>query len=132
MKWRILADLVVTVHAAYVGFVVFGLVAILAGYAMQWQWVRDPYFRLAHLAAILFVCAEAFGGWVCPLTTLEDAMRQRAGQAAYAGDFIGYWLDWLIFYNAPQWVFTTLYTAFGALVLATLWLVPPRLKRRRG
>jgi Protein of Unknown function (DUF2784) len=132
MKWRILADLVVTVHAAYVGFVVFGLVAILAGYAMQWQWVRDPYFRLAHLTAILFVCAEALGGWVCPLTTLEDAMRQRAGQAAYAGDFIGYWLDWLIFYNAPQWVFTTLYTAFGALVLATLWLVPPRLKQRHG
>jgi Protein of Unknown function (DUF2784) len=133
MKWRVLADLVVAVHAAYVGFVVLGLAAIVAGYVVRWRWVRNGYFRLAHLAAILFVCAEALGGWVCPLTTLENVMRQRARETAYAGDFIGYWLDWLIFYNAPAWVFTTLYTAFGALVVAMLWLVPPRFGgERRG
>lgn len=131
MKWRVLADLVVAVHAAYVGFVVFGLVAIIAGSVRRWRWVRNPYFRFAHLAAILVVCVEALGGWVCPLTTLENVLRRRAGQAAYAGDFIGRWLDWLIFYNAPAWVFTTLYIGFCALVLATLWLVPPRFGAER-
>jgi hypothetical protein len=123
--WRALADLVVAVHAAYVVFVVFGLAAILLGYFAGWRWVRNLYFRLAHLAAILAVCAEALLGWTCPLTTLENLLRERAGEAACAGDFIGRWLDWLIFYNAPTWVFTTIYLAFGALVLATLWLVPP-------
>lgn len=123
--WRTLADLTVAIHAAYVVFVVFGLAAILLGYAAGWRWVRSLYFRLAHLAAILAVCAEAVLGWTCPLTTLENYLRERAGEAAYAGDFVGRWLDWLIFYNAPAWVFTTVYLAFGTSVLATLWLVPP-------
>ncbi len=131
MAWRAVADLVVAVHVFYVGFVVLGLAAIIAGWALRWRWVRNIYFRLAHLAAILFVCAEALAGWVCPLTELEDALRQRAGQAGYPGDFIGYWLDWLIFYNAPPWVFTALYLGFGALVFATLWIVPPRFGRQR-
>ena len=123
--WRTFADLTVAIHAAYVAFVVFGLAAILLGYAAGWRWVRSLYFRLAHLAAILAVCAEAVLGWTCPLTTLENYLRERAGEAAYAGDFVGRWLDWLIFYNAPAWVFTTVYLAFGTSVLATLWLVPP-------
>ncbi len=123
--WRALADLIVAIHAAYIAFVVFGLAAILLGYAEGWRWVRNLYFRVAHLAAILAVCAEAVLGWICPLTTLENYLRERGGEAAYAGDFIGRWLDWLIYYDAPAWVFTTVYLVFGAIVLATLWLVPP-------
>jgi uncharacterized protein DUF2784 len=124
MCWRILADMVVAFHAAYVAFVVFGLAAILAGHAMGWRWVRNFYFRAAHLAAILFVCAEAVAGVACPLTTLENALRLRAGEFGYRGDFIGHWLDWMIFYDAPPWVFTGIYLGFGGLVLATFWLVP--------
>lgn len=124
MWWRVLADSVVAFHAAYIAFVVFGLIAILFGYAAGWRWVRNLYFRAAHLAAILLVCIEAIVGVACPLTTLENALRLRAGGVGYPGDFIGYWLDWIIFYNAPPWVFTAIYLAFGALVLATFWLVP--------
>ncbi len=123
---RLLADLTVALHAAYVAFVVLGLAAILLGYVAGWRWVRNLYFRLCHLAAILAVCAEAVLGRTCPLTTLENLLRQCAGEAGYAGDFIAQWLDWLIFYNAPQWVFTAVYLAFGAVVFATLWLVPPQ------
>lgn len=129
--WLALADSVAFIHAAYVGFVVFGFAAILLGYAAGWRWVHNLCFRLAHLAAILAVCAEALMGWTCPLTTLENWLRQRAGESIYAGDFIGRWLDWLIFYRAPLWVFTTMYLAFGAVVLATLWLVPPRMPSPR-
>ncbi len=130
--WRALADLTAVLHALYIAFVVFGFAAILLGCAMGWRWVRDVYFRLAHLAAIAAVCAEALAGWTCPLTTLENYLRERAGEAAYAGDFIGRWLDWLIYYNAPDWVFTTAYLAFGALVVLTLWLLPPRRSHRRA
>jgi hypothetical protein len=124
MWWQILADSVVAFHAAYVAFVVFGLIAILTGYAMSWRWVRNLYFRATHLAAILLVCIEAVVGVACPLTTLENALRLRAGGVGYPGDFLGYWLDWMIFYNAPPWVFTAIYLGFGALVLTTFWLVP--------
>jgi len=126
MRWRFLADIVAAAHAFYVAFVIFGLAAILIGYSKNWRWVRNSYFRIAHVAAILLVCAEAIVGIDCPLTTLENGLRLGAGQSGYAGDFFGYWIDRLIFYDFPPWVFTTLYLSFGAIVAATFWLVPIR------
>jgi len=130
VEYHILADLVVIFHAAYVAFVVLGLVAILAGIAMRWNWVRGFTFRAAHLAAIALVCIEALIGAMCPLTTLEDSLRIKGGEAPYPGDFIGYWAHDLIFYNAPSWVFTTCYLIFGALVVLVFVMAPPYLPRR--
>jgi hypothetical protein len=131
MRYGVLADVVVAIHAVYVGFVVFGLLAILIGYARRWRWVRNPYFRILHLAAILFVVGESVLGIDCPLTVLENTLRVRAGETPYAGQCIGYWLDKLIFYNLPIWVFTTLYSGFSAVIIATLWLVPIEFVRHR-
>ena len=59
MLWRrMLADLLVVVHAAYVSFVVLGLVAILAGIAFRWKWVRNPWFRWIHITMIGIVVAR--------------------------------------------------------------------------
>jgi hypothetical protein len=126
MLWRVMADIVVAIHAAYVVIVVIGFAAILIGSAAQWRWVRNFYFRTAHLAMILLVCAEALFGATCPFTRLENVLRLRGDETGYARDFIGYWLDRLIFYNAPPWVFTAAYLTFGMLVLLTLWFVPVR------
>jgi hypothetical protein len=128
---RVLADLVVVFHAGYVIFVVLGFAAIVIGIVMRREWVRNFTFRAAHLAAIALVCVEALTGTMCPLTTLEDALRARAGEAGYPGDFIGYWAHALIFYNAPPWVFTTIYLTFGALVALTFVIAPPRIRPRR-
>ena len=88
---RIAADLVVTFHVSYIAFVVLGMLAILVGIARGWAWVRNPRFRVAHLVAIAIVAVQALLGVACPLTTLENALRLRAGQATYPGAFIGYW-----------------------------------------
>jgi hypothetical protein len=124
--YQILADAIVIVHAAYVAFVVGGLAAILIGAPMRWRWTRGFAFRVAHLAAIALVCVESIVGVMCPLTTLEDSMRARAGAARYPGDFIGYWAHRLIFYNFPPWIFATAYVAFAAVVAITFFLMPPR------
>ena len=124
MLWQVAADLVTAIHAGYVAFVVAGFVAILIGGAAHWHWVRNFYFRVVHLAMILLVCCEALMGATCPLTVWENALRVRAGEQGYSRDFIGYWLDRLIFYEAPPWVFTAAYLTFGALVLMTFWFVP--------
>src|SRR4029079_7904709 len=58
MGYRLLADLIVAIHAAYVAFVVVGLLLILIGLACGWKWVRNWWFRVAHLVAILIVAAE--------------------------------------------------------------------------
>jgi Protein of Unknown function (DUF2784) len=130
-QWRVLADLVVIIHTAYVAFVVLGFAAIVVGVAAGWRWVRNFYFRAAHLAAIALVLAEALTRVMCPLTTLEDALRRRAGQAGYPAGFIGYWLDRIIYYDWPLWVFTVLYAAFTAVVVAAFWFAPPELPWRR-
>jgi hypothetical protein len=124
MLWEAAADLVTAIHAGYVAFVVAGFVAILIGGAAHWNWVRNFYFRVVHLAMILLVCCEALMGATCPLTVWENALRAGAVEHGYSRDFIGYWLDRLIFYEAPAWMFTAAYLTFGALVLLTFWFVP--------
>ncbi|MBA3315369.1 MAG: DUF2784 domain-containing protein [Planctomycetaceae bacterium] len=127
--YAIAADVVVAAHFAYVAFVVLGLLAIAAGGLRGWQWVRHPWLRVVHLAAIVIVVAESWFGITCPLTTWENALRRRAGQATYGGDFIGTWLHDVLFFELSPSTFTILYTAFGAAVLASWALVPPRWRR---
>ena len=119
-----LADAVLAVHFLVVVFIVGGLLAVWAGAWPRWNWVRNRAFRYAHLGAILFVAAEAVLGIACPLTVWEDALRGGAN----AQSFVGRWVRWLLFYQAPEWVFTAAYAAWAAATLVTLVLVPPRKK----
>jgi polyferredoxin len=131
-SFRMLADAVLAAHFSFVVFVVLGLALIVAGGVRGWPWVRNPIFRLAHLGAIAIVVAQAWLGVVCPLTALEMALRRRAGDATYTGSFIAHWLEQLLYYEAPAWVFAVGYSAFALLVVGTWWCFPPRpLGRRR-
>ncbi len=120
------ADLILILHAAFVVFVVGGLLLVYCGGWLGWEWVRRRTFRLLHLLAVAVVVVQSWLGLVCPLTTWEMALRQRAGQPLYEGSFIAHWLQRLLYYEAPGWVFILVYTVFGALVLASWFLVRPR------
>ena len=124
--YTILADAVVIIHAAYVAFVVFGLAAILIGAAMNWRWTRSLAFRITHLAAIALVCLESIVGVICPLTSLENSIRQCTGATRYPDDFVAYWAHRAIFYNFPPWIFTIAYISFAILVAITFIAIPPR------
>ena len=126
--WRVLADLVLVTHAAYVLFVVGGQALIVIGWIRGWEWTRCRMFRLLHLVAIGLVMLEAWLGINCPLTILENSLRLQAGAAAYENSFIGHWLRWVIFYAAPEWIFALIYTVFTALVILTWLAYPPRRK----
>ena len=120
------ADAILFVHVLFVAFVILGILLIFAGKMLVWSWVRNPWFRLAHLAAIGVVVVQSWLGVICPLTTLEMALRSRAGAATYPGAFIAHWLETLLYYQAPAWVFALCYTLFGVAVLASWFLVRPR------
>ena len=120
------ADIVLVVHALFVAFVAAGLPAIWIGAALQRSWSANPWFRGLHLAAIGVVAAQSLLGIDCPLTVWEDRLR---GAQTHAG-FIERWVHAVLFWQAPPWVFTAAYVAFGALVLATWFLVPPRPMKR--
>jgi len=129
MWYSYLADVVLAFHVAYVAFVVLGQLAIPLGIVLGWQWVRNVWFRLAHLAAIGFVALQAVLGILCPLTVWEDRLRSLAAQQVSEGSFIGRCLRWVLFYDLPPWAFTALYVGFFLLVLATLALAPPRVRK---
>ena len=120
------ADITLLMHAGFVAFVVVGLILILAGKALAWSWVRNPWFRWLHLAAIGIVVLQSWFGVICPLTTLEMTLRSRAGDSVYPGAFIAHWVETILYYDAPAWVFAVCYTAFGALVVISWYWVRPR------
>ena len=124
--YLISADLLLLLHVLFVAFVVFGLVLILVGKLLSWSWVHNPWFRLAHVLAIGVVVLQAWLGVICPLTTWEMALREKAGDAVYSGAFIAHWLDQILYYQAPPWVFIVAYTVFGVAVLASWFWVRPR------
>jgi len=128
----LLADAVLVLHVCIVLFVVGGAALIVAGNMLRrrWHWVNAPWFRLMHLAAIAVVAAQAWLGVVCPLTTLEMWLRAQADQPTYDGSFVAHWLQALLYYDAPGWVFALGYTLFGLLVAAAWLLFPP--SRRAG
>jgi polyferredoxin len=126
LPYRAFADAVLTLHVGVVLFVIGGLVLVLVGNWRGWHWVNRWGFRLAHLLAIGVVVAESWLGIVCPLTTLESWLRAKAGAGSYGGGFIEHWLQRLLYYDAPAWVFVTGYSLFGLGVLASWWYYPPR------
>jgi hypothetical protein len=129
LPYRFLADAVLVLHSAVVVFVVAGLIAIVVGNLCEWRRVNAFWFRTVHLVTVLVVMAQGWLGIICPLTTLEMWLRARAGEATYEGGFITHWIERLLFYDAPSWVFALLYTLFALLVLASWWYFPPRSRR---
>jgi hypothetical protein len=123
----ILADLVLIVHFGFVLFIVGGLILIWIGAGRSWRWVRNVWFRIAHLAAIAFVAAEALAGVWCPLTIWEDALRGQHEDKS----FIARWIHRVMFYDLPGCVFTLAYCAFALVVAATWWWVRPESGRQR-
>jgi hypothetical protein len=123
-----LVDIVVSVHLLIILFIVAGLPVVYLGAARRWEWVKSRRWRVLHLSAILFVAAESLLGITCPLTVWEDTLRGRQS----AGGFIERWIDRVIFYDAPTWVFTVAYVAFATLVVVAWFVVPPIRQRQKS
>jgi hypothetical protein len=118
----LLADALLVVHFLIAAFIVAGLIVVWLGAALAWKWIRNPWFRYLHLAAIAFVAAEALLGIACPLTVWEDLLRGGVRPES----FVARWVYWLLYYRAPEWIFAAAYALWTLATLLTLWLVPPR------
>ena len=127
--YSILADAILIVHFAFVAFVVFGFLSILVGLLARWSWIHNRVFRIVHLVAIAVVVLQAWFDRICPLTLWENELRRRAGESAYTETFVEHWLHKVLFYQAEPWVFTTIYTVFGGLVLLA-WFIGRNNKSR--
>ncbi len=125
--WAFLADLILAVHVAFVGFVVGGLVVVWIGGAFAWAFVRNRRFRLLHLLAMGIVVGQTLIEVICPLTQWEVWLREQAGQPTYAdATFVQYWLQRLLYWDWSPRTFMIVYLLFFAAMLLSWWVVPPR------
>jgi len=124
--YNLLADVIVVLHGLWVAVVVLGLFAILVGAALGWNWVRNVWFRVVHLAMITIVVIETALRIPCPLTEWESSLRRAAGQTVSEGTFVGRLVHSIIFVDAPPWAFAVVYCLFGLAVLFTMLWLPPR------
>ena len=127
----VVADAILILHVAFVIYVVFGLFTIYVGFFLKWSWIRNFWFRISHLIAIVIVALQSWVGMICPLTIWEMALRKKAGDATYSGSFIQHWLQSILYYSAPEWVFVLSYSAFGCLVLSSWFIVKPNKYMRK-
>ena len=125
--YAVLADLIAATHLAYVSFVILGLLIVLIGSVLRWQFVRNFWFRTTHLAMILIVVFEAVMGIMCPLTVWEYQLRVAAGRQDISdGSFVARLVHNLMFFDLPPMAFTIGYCLFGLAVLASWWFIPPQ------
>lgn len=132
MSLELVADLIVFFHLLYVLFTVGGEVLILFGGGIGWHWIRNRVFRIIHLTASFFVAVEALTGTMCPLTTIEYILRQRASQDIDNRiSFVGRLIRTIIFYDFPAVFFTFLYVGFASMVVITYFLIKPERKNKK-
>jgi hypothetical protein len=130
--YLVLADAILVIHFAFVAFVVIGLLLVWIGKLCGWRFVRNIWFRVAHLCSIGVVAAESLAGFICPLTTWENRLRYMAGgEEQYQGSFIQHWLHQVMFFELNEKVFTVIFIIFFAAVALSFWLVPPRRRTQR-
>jgi hypothetical protein len=128
MNAAVLAGAVLALHLGVIGFNLFGLLAIPLGAWCGWRFVRVAWWRILHVLALAAVAGQALAGRACFLTRWQDALEGRAGAPA---PLIMRFVDRVIFWPLPLWVFALLYLLVWFYVLALLWLVPPAWPRRR-
>jgi len=118
MLCNTLADFVLLAHLAFVAFVVIGGAAVL----------RWPRLAWVHLPAVIWAVWIEYAGWICPLTPLENALRQAGGEAAYAGGFIDYYVVPVLY---PAGLSRAVQVVLGSVVLLLNTLAYWQLARQR-
>jgi hypothetical protein len=124
---EILANTVAALHVMYFLFVMGGFCWLLARYAKGSRWLRSPWLRVMHFAAVLVVPAEDVFGLRCPLNVAESSLRESARTAnAAATSGVSSVLDVLLRHTIPGWFLDGMYWVLGCVLLVLLFVLPPR------
>ncbi len=116
----IIADFILMIHFLLVAFVTLGFFLIPIGCKLQWIYVRNKKLRAIHFVLISIVTTESLIGITCPLTIIEQMLRN----ATYSKTFINYWLSKIIYWDISSLFFIAVYSlCFFWTVL--LWKIFP-------
>lgn len=122
MWYRLAADIVLIAHFAFVLFVVLGGLLVL-------RWPRVAWI---HVPIAIYGAVIEFVGFICPLTPLENALRERGGEAGYSGGFVEHYITATI-YPSGLTRRIQLVLGIGVLVLnAVVYMIVFRRRTRSG
>ncbi len=113
-------------HLAIILFNIFGLIVVPIGAVCGWRFVRIGWWRVLHIMLLAAVALQAVLGRACILTLWQAALTGAADREP----LIAYWVDRLIYWPLPIWVFAIVYVLVFGYALALFWLVPPAPPRR--
>ena len=114
MGWRLLADVVLVVHLAFVLFTALGALLV-------WRW---PRLALVHVPVLVYGVVIEVVGFQCPLTPLEKSLRRRAGDAGYDGGFVEHYIVPVLY--PGEWTATVRISVSVVLVVGNAlvyWLI---------
>jgi hypothetical protein len=115
VHYAILADVVLVAHLAFVLFAAFG--ALLA---LRWPWV--PW---VHLPAVVWGAFIEISGGICPLTPLENRLREMAGGAGYERGFVEHYLVAVLYPDALsrdlQFTLAAMLVALNVVIYTAVW-----------
>jgi hypothetical protein len=117
----LLGQTILGAHLLVIAFNVLGLIAIPLGAALGWRWVRVRWWRRLHIAAWAVVALQAALGRACFLTIWQDQLTGAVAQPP----LIERWVDRIVYWPLPIWVFGLIYLVVFAAVVALWWAVPP-------
>jgi hypothetical protein len=103
--YRLLADLTVLIHLGFVAFVMAGGFLVLRWRRLAW----------VHLPSAIWGALIELGGWICPLTPLENEWRRQAGLRGYEGSFVEQYLTPVLY---PSGLTRELQIGLGLVVIA--------------
>ena len=89
-------------------FITFGFVLIPIGYNLDWLWIKNKKLRLLHLGMMIFITFETLLGMACPLTILENNLRDINENQL----FVSKWMSEIIYWDFPSKFFIVLYCLF--------------------
>ena len=123
----VLANAILFVHLGVIVFNVAGLVVIPLGGWRQWRFVRVRWLRAVHLASWGIVAFQALFGRACFLTIWQKSLEGQGAETT--PPMIVTWVNSIVYWPLPLWVFTLIYLAIMAYSVALWWLVRPTAKR---
>lgn len=122
----VLASTVLFFHVAIVTFNVLGLIVIPLGEWRDWAFVRIFWWRAVHVGLLAIVALQALFGRACFLTLWQYNLEEQSRDLAAPVPLIQNWVEALIFWPLPIWVFTVLYTLV-VIYAGLLWYwIPPQ------
>ncbi|WP_131783317.1 DUF2784 domain-containing protein [Legionella gresilensis] len=123
--WRGAAYTTLSIHIAFIFFIVLTPFAILIGKWQLWFWTQNQLFRNVHLFLLTYVIVEVLFSIPCFLTTIENNCRKKSNMPLYSTGFFDYWVENICAITYRNWMFMTIFTVISIFSFVLYFTIPP-------